>query len=345
MRPRRFLSLRKNGVPVGSQHIRGCGAGLARLHLVWGVTSTALGGAWQHLAMLINATYRYRPPLLWRLALVLARVVVAVFGRLRVTGQVPQELRDGPMILAANHIGLFDPIVVAAACQTMGVAPRIMATGGLFRAPVVGSLMRACGHLRVDRRDGRGGSAVEVARRALAAGSVLAAYPEGRIGLDPGAWPERGKTGVARLALACDVVVLPVSQWGAHEVLPWGAPHGVWGVLGRALWRRPVVRVHFGAPVDLSGLVEERPGDAVRGTERIMDAIVAGLVPLRVGEPRLPAWVDRTRPVTVARRYRVGDVSGSGLVGVVSQEHGDGFAGGGDVEGVADLRDAPVGGA
>ena len=59
---------------------------------------------------------------------------------------------------------------------------------------------------------------------------MVLVYPEGRIGLDPGMWPERGKTGTARLALASGAPVVPVAQWGAHEVLPYGAPKG----LGRA---------------------------------------------------------------------------------------------------------------
>lgn len=67
-------------------------------------------------------------------------------------------------------------------------------------------------------------------------------------------WPERGKTGVARLALTSGATVVPVALWGAHEVLPYAAPKGLLGALGRALVRRPVVRVHFGTPVDLSGL-------------------------------------------------------------------------------------------
>ena len=60
-------------------------------------------------------------------------------ARLRVTGDVPEHLRNGPLILAANHISPFDPVVLAAACRVRRLAPRIMATGGIFRAPVVGS--------------------------------------------------------------------------------------------------------------------------------------------------------------------------------------------------------------
>jgi 1-acyl-sn-glycerol-3-phosphate acyltransferase len=247
---------------------------------------------------------RWRPPLLWRVLLaVAARPLVFPLCRLRVTGDVPDAMRDGPLILAANHVGSFDPFILAAACASRRIAPRIMATGGLFRAPVVGPLMRAAGHLRVDRRTPTVTEALGTAEAALAASSVLLAYPEGRITLDPGMWPERGKTGLARLAVATGVPVVPVAQWGAHLVLPWGAPRRS---LGRLLWamtHRPVIRVHFGTPIDVSGTGQG--ARAIRETtDRIMDAITDDLRPLRATEPRLPGWVDPARPVTTGRRHR-----------------------------------------
>src|SRR3954447_5657067 len=97
----------------------------------------------------------WRPPVLWRLLQLFGRGLLALLGSLRVSGQVPAALRDGPLILAANHISPADPIVLAAATGRVGVAPRVLATGGLFRAPLVGAVMRACGHIRVDRRTAR----------------------------------------------------------------------------------------------------------------------------------------------------------------------------------------------
>jgi 1-acyl-sn-glycerol-3-phosphate acyltransferase len=65
-----------------------------------------------------SATTRWRPPLFWRIVLSLARVVLPVVCRLRVTGDVPDEHRDGPLILAGNHIGTFDPVIFTAAART-----------------------------------------------------------------------------------------------------------------------------------------------------------------------------------------------------------------------------------
>jgi 1-acyl-sn-glycerol-3-phosphate acyltransferase len=246
---------------------------------------------------------RWRPPLLWRITQLLARALVAPIARLRVSGDVPAALRDGPLILAANHISPVDPIVLVAACQTRGISPRIMATGGLFRAPLVGAAMRHFGHLRVDRRTPTVGRAVHVAAAALSAGSVVLVYPEGRVGLDPGLWPERGRTGTARLALASGAPVVPVAQWGSHELVPYSAPKGLVRGLARALVRRPVVRVHFGDPVDLGDVDPARPGAALRATARIIDALTTHLVPLRPDEPHLPRHVDPSRPAETRRTH------------------------------------------
>lgn len=244
----------------------------------------------------------WRVPWLWRGALAVSSLIVGPFCRLRVTGDIPDELRRGPLILAANHIGSFDPFVLSTACARRGVAPRIMATGGLFRAPVIGALMRACGHIRVDRRQVNVTDALGSAEAALAERSVVLAYPEGRITLDPGMWPERGKSGLARLAAASGAPIVPVAQWGAQLVLPWGAPRHSLGRVVWALLHRPVVRVHFGPVFAIDG---DQGARAIRAaTDRIMDEIVEGLRPLRADEPRLPRWIDPARPVSAARTHR-----------------------------------------
>ncbi|MER5705680.1 lysophospholipid acyltransferase family protein [Micromonospora sp. NPDC002296] len=248
----------------------------------------------------------WRPPLLWRGAQLFARALVGALARLEVTGDVPDRLRRGPLILAANHLSPFDPVVLAAACRARGVAPRIMATGGLFRTPLVGAAMRRAGHLRVDRGTDAVHRALDDAARAVADGSVILVYPEGRIGLDPGLWPERGKTGTARLAFACGAPVVPVAQWGSHEVLPYRAPKGMLRAVARAVVRRPVLRVRFGAPVDLTGIDPAAPGAAARATDRIIDAITDSLVPLRPDEPDRPRHVDPGRPSDTSRSHRRG---------------------------------------
>ena len=244
----------------------------------------------------------------WRFLLRNFSWLVGVFGRVEVTGGVPEELRNGPLLLAANHIGDFDPFVVAVALHRVGVVPRIMATGGIISAPVAGPLLERTGAIRVERGTELARHAVRVTEVALVSGGHVVAYPEGRVGLTPDAWPERGRTGMARMALGLGVPVIPVSQWGAHEVLQYGNDWGKLRTAVRAVVRRPALKVHVGPPVKLDDLRMGRVGDANRARYRIAAAITRGLVPLRADEADRPAFVDRTRPTTAVAAYPGGVV-------------------------------------
>ncbi|WP_223199035.1 lysophospholipid acyltransferase family protein [Solihabitans fulvus] len=244
-------------------------------------------------------------PLLWRTLAAIDEGMVGLTGRLEVTSDLPATLRGRPMVLAANHIGVFDAFVLIAACRRLGFAPRFMIAAGMLDAPIMGPALTACGHLRVDRGKATAAEAFDRAVTALRGGGApVLAYPEGRISHEPGLWPERGKTGVARIALAAGVPVVPISQWGAHEAVWWGTETvDGWADFAplaaswlRSVRDRPRFRVHFGAPVDLGGLTAGTPGDAVRAHERIMRSIAGGLAPLRADEPDGPRFHDPTRP-------------------------------------------------
>lgn len=233
-----------------------------------------------------------------RLLTVVGRVVTVLTGRLDVSGSLPESLRGRPFLLAANHIGVFDTAVLIAACHRFGVTPRFVTNGGLFDTPLVGALLRSAGHLRVDPQTA--GCAVRgtTLLPELDSEQPVLIYPEGRISRDPGLWPDRGQTGLARLALATGHPVLTLSQWGAHRVIPRTTPpvRSLAGLVRLTLvWLRAVgtrnrvrFQVHLGGPVDLSDLRSGRPGDATRAHARIMLALTAALVPLRTGEPNLP---------------------------------------------------------
>lgn len=260
-----------------------------------------------------SASY-HDTPAVWRTMLAIDERVVDVMGSLSVTGDIDDDLRGKPLLIAANHIGVFDALVLMAACRRIGIAPRFMLAGGLLDAPVLGSALRRSGHLRVDR--GTSTTAIEQftrATEALRASTVpLLVYPEGRISHDPGLWPERGKTGAARLALAAGVPVIPVSQWGAHEAVYWGTEtvSGLSDIVPLARsgltspMRRPRFQVHFGEPVDLSDLDPETPGTPWRAHKRIMRTITDGLIDLRRDEPDEPRFHDPTRPTDATSPWR-----------------------------------------
>lgn len=241
----------------------------------------------------------------WEVMTLIDRGLIRLVGKLEVTGTIPPELRNKPLLIAANHIGVADAFVLTAALREAGVNPRFLLTGGLLDTPVVGWGLRQGGSIRVDRGKANIAEAFDRVTTALreTPGPVLV-YPEGRISRDPGLWPERGKTGAARMALAADVPVMTISQWGAHEAVYWGT-EVVTGwrdvvaqarSLGRAIRARPTFKVHFGPVVDLSDLSADKPGDAMRAHKRIMQAIANNMVPLRADQLDKPKFHDPTRP-------------------------------------------------
>ncbi|NIH84278.1 lysophospholipid acyltransferase family protein [Amycolatopsis granulosa] len=256
---------------------------------------------------------RRRPPAVWRTMTRLDQGLVSLTGRLRITGGIAPALRGRPFLMAANHIGVFDPFVLIAACRRIGFAPRFLLAGGILDAPVIGPALKVSGHMRIDRGKS---SAVEQFAQAVqemrTTPSPIIVYPEGRISREAGLWPERGKTGAARLAIAAGVPVVPVSQWGAHEAVYWGTervegPADLLPLARSGLTaplRRPTYRVHFGEPVDLSDVEPGRPGAGVRAHAKIMRAITAGLVPLRRDEPDTPRFHDPTRPTDTVSPWR-----------------------------------------
>lgn len=217
-------------------------------------------------------------------------------GRVTVTGSVDPTLLAGPLIVVANHIGDYEPIVLAPSLYKVGIRPRFMATRGLMTAPGLGPLLERAGFIRVDRRSEDARHALTVMETALRNNGHILVYPEGRIGLDRDLWPERGRSGVARMALNTRVPVIPVSSWGAHEVLCYADDIRKLGSFARAFWRQPAMKVHVGPPVPLGDLNADRMGDANRARARIIAAITIQLQELRRHEPGRPRHLDPTRP-------------------------------------------------
>ena len=190
----------------------------------------------------------------------------------------------GPVIVVGNHVSLADAFVLAAAVARRGRRIRMLGAAGLFRAPVLGRLLRAFGFVPVDRRGSDPASALAPARAALEAGQCVGLYPEGGITRDPELWPGGGKTGVVRLALDTGAPVVPLAQWGTHRVV---GPTGTrWRSLLSPL-TRPRVDVRLGPPLDLRALLGADRADRASaaqlraGADLVMDALVAELEVLR----------------------------------------------------------------
>ncbi|HYT40258.1 MAG TPA: lysophospholipid acyltransferase family protein, partial [Acidimicrobiia bacterium] len=153
---------------------------------------------------------------LYRVMEVLLRPPVRRGLRWRVEGleRIPAE---GPVLLASNHLSYFDPIAIANLTDLAGRRVRFLAKAELFRSRILGAALRNMGQIPVERGTGDAG-ALDAAAAALAAGRCVHVFPEGTISddLDPMA----GKTGLARLARAAGVDVVPVGLWGTHRVIP-----------------------------------------------------------------------------------------------------------------------------
>ncbi len=204
---------------------------------------------------------------------------------------------EGGFIAATNHATELDALTFGHFLFDQGYEPRILAKRGLFTTPVIGSLLRATRMIPVDRGSAAAAASLDAARGQLGDGACVAIFPEGTITRDPDMWPMEAKTGLARIALASKLPVVPIAQWGAHRVLP------RYGRMIRPFPRKTVTMV-VGPPVDLSDLYD-RPLDSqvLRETmNRVMDAITDLLADIRE-EPAPAARFDlRRHPEYEAKR-------------------------------------------
>lgn len=215
------------------------------------------------------------------MALVLRPVLRLVTRRTwRGTEHLP---RGGGFIVVANHMTNLDPVLVGHYLYDNGVEPRFLAKSELFSVPVVGAALRATGQIPVDRGTDHARDALAAAQEALLAGECVAIFPEGTLTRDPSMWPMTARTGAARLALRTGVPVVPVTQWGAHRILP------RYGSVPRLFPPQPVTVV-ADAPVDLSDLAGcAADHDTLdEATARIMAALTDRLADIRGEQPPRP---------------------------------------------------------
>ncbi len=191
----------------------------------------------------------------------LSRLVLRLITRTAVSGL--EHLPKGPALIAVNHLGDADAVVLLAA---LPIQPEVLAKIEMLDFPVVGRIMDWYGMIwlhrgQPDRR------ALRAALQAFAAGRSLAIAPEGRYTLTKGLEP--GSPGAAYLAAHAAVPVIPVALTGTGN-------DDIYGSLRRL--GRPRITVTLGEPVDL---LPEGDQHAAReqNTERIMRAIARLLPP------------------------------------------------------------------
>jgi 1-acyl-sn-glycerol-3-phosphate acyltransferase len=186
--------------------------------------------------------------------------------------------REGPLILASNHLSFIDSIVIPL------VAPRrifYLAKAEYFggRGPVSrlrDGLFRTLGAIPVDREAARSAQAsLDAALRVLKAGDAFGIYPEGTRSRDGRL--HRGHTGVAWLAINASAPVVPVGLVGTEKIMP----------VGSRIPRVRKVTIRFGDPMDFAELAAQHPPAVAR--RRATDAVMAAIAEL-TGQERAATY-------------------------------------------------------
>ena len=217
---------------------------------------------------------------LWRAISVMALVpLLSLLIRNQRQGQENIPRKDG-VLLAPNHLSYADWAPDALLLHACGRYPVFMIKASAFTITGIGTLLRKTGQLPVQRGRADAALALSEAEKRLAEGAAVIIYPEGTATRDPALWPMTARTGVARLALATGVPVIPVAHWGTHDILPYGDKKP-------RLFPRKTVRTVVGRPVDLSPWAgQQDSAKALRAaTEAIMTEVTVLVGQLREQVP------------------------------------------------------------
>jgi 1-acyl-sn-glycerol-3-phosphate acyltransferase len=175
---------------------------------------------------------------------------------------VQQIPREGPLIIAPNHVSYADPPLVG---LPVGRPVHFMAWNRLFQVPLFGPIIRYLRAFPVET-ESADPRATREAVRLLRAGRALLIFPEG--GRTRDGRLQRFKPGAFRLACAHGAPVLPVTIVGGYESWP---PH-------RALPRPGRVTIYYHPPVVPAARGDRREA-ASELARRVRAAIASRLPP------------------------------------------------------------------
>jgi 1-acyl-sn-glycerol-3-phosphate acyltransferase len=159
---------------------------------------------------------------------------------------------QGAAIFASNHLSFSDsfflPLVVPRRVTFLAKSDYFNGRGVKGRATA--AFFKGAGQLPVDRSGGMAGeAALRSGMKVLRRGEVLGIYPEGTRSPDGRLY--RGRTGVARMALAAGCPVLPVAMIGTDKAQP----------AGKKVPKIMRIGIRIGKPLDFSryeGMEDDR---------------------------------------------------------------------------------------
>ena len=179
-------------------------------------------------------------PVYWVIKAILKPLLKAIY-RIRPGGleNVPAK---GPAIIAANHLSFLDSFFIPLVVKRRKVT--YLAKADYFKSWKTSWFFNMVGQIPMERGGGeKSKRSLDVALEVLGDGKLLGIYPEGT--RSPDGHLHRGRTGVARLALAAGVPVIPCGLIGTEEVMPKAAKFPT-------LTGRLRVEVRYGKPLDFS---------------------------------------------------------------------------------------------
>lgn len=180
------------------------------------------------------------------------------------TEHIPDQ---GPVILASNHQAYSDTVFLPGQVQRSVhfLGKSDIFSGGSPVNRLVAAVMRGLRVMPVDRSGGSASiSAIGAGLAVLERGEVLGIYPEGTRSPDGRLY--RGKTGVARFALATGAPIIPVAMRGAFEAQR-----------GRRFFprRRPRIHAVVGEPVDVETITAAMQGaEEAKILRAVTDAVM-----------------------------------------------------------------------
>jgi 1-acyl-sn-glycerol-3-phosphate acyltransferase len=149
-----------------------------------------------------------------------ARTIARSITRVHVEGAIDEIPREGPVILAANHISNADAVILGAwLTKELGRRIHWLGKKEMFDWPVVGWIARNGGVHPVDRSSADV-DAFRMAERVLNEGHVLMVFPEGT--RSPTGELQRPKDGLAMLALRTGAPIVPIGIADTDKVWPKG---------------------------------------------------------------------------------------------------------------------------
>jgi len=192
--------------------------------------------------------------------------------------------RSGGVVIVMNHTSFMDFFTVGRTpFLQLGRPVRILAKASLFRSRVLGPVMRAAGHIPVER--GAGASALDAAIAALERGELVGVLPEQTISPSYELLPF--KSGAVRMAQRAGVPVVPAVSWGSHRFWTTGdGPHLTWRLPVAIRYDVPVVPSPQDDADEVTAALRERMGVMLDAAQRsYADGLPSGArwVPARLG--------------------------------------------------------------